>query len=105
MKSGRSFYVKNTFRPNPKLEMVGLRIWDLRAVDVSTLPERLNAIADREDWENFKKIDPDLDQANLWIHAAEIEGFVEWHERYWPVSESEEGPARVGFYNENEPNE
>ena len=78
--------------------MVGLRIWDLRAVDVSTLPEKLNDVANREEWENFREIDPALDQANLWVHSAEIEGFVEWHDRYWPAAEAEEGPTRVrGF--------
>ena len=98
LKSGQSFYVKNAFSPNPELEMVGLRIWDLRAVDVTTLPERLNDITDREDWEKFTEIDPAIDQANLWIRVTEIEGFVEWHERYWPVPDPDEEPALLGFH-------
>ena len=101
LKSGDRFFVKNVFNPNPELEMVGLRIWDLRAVEVSTLPEKLNT-ANREGWSDFATIDPDLDQANLWIRPTEIEGFVEWHERYWPVQEPDEEPTRVRFYHESD---
>ena len=100
LKSGKAFYIKNTFRPDPKLEMVGLRIWDLRAVDDGALLEKLNDVADRDAWEQFGEIDSALDQANLWLHTAEIEGFVEWHERYWPVAEQEEGPSRIGYFHQ-----
>ena len=98
LKSGRTFYVKNAFRPNKDREMVVLRVWDLRATDVAGLPERLNTVADREQWEHFQAIDDSLDQANLWVHVSEIEGFVEWHERFWPVAEPEEGTSQIGFF-------
>ena len=100
LKSGRSFYVKNAFPPNPELEMVVLRVWDLRAVDTDDLREKLNAVTDREAWEEFAEIDPAVDQANLWVHMGEIEGFVEWHERYWSVAEREKGPEHIGFFHE-----
>lgn len=98
LKSGQTYFVKNAFRPDPELDMVGLRVWDLRAVDISSLPEKLNTIADRETWSDFASIDPALDQANLWVRAAEIEGFVEWHERYWPVARPDEDPSPIGFF-------
>ena len=97
LKSGRSYYIKNAFRPSRDLEMIGLRVWDLRATDVSALPEKLNAAADRDAWEDFASIDPALDQANLWVHSAEVEGFMEWHERYWPLAAPDEGQQRIGF--------
>ena len=37
LKSGQRYYVKNAFRPDPEFDMVGLRIWDLRAADIASL--------------------------------------------------------------------
>ena len=65
LKSGRSFYVKNAFAPNREKEMVVLRVWDLRAVDVSTLPGRLNETESREAWGQFSEIDPSF-QSPRW---------------------------------------
>ncbi|MEZ4425420.1 MAG: hypothetical protein R3E98_18625 [Gemmatimonadota bacterium] len=97
LKSGRTFYLKNVFYPNRETEMIALRVWDLRAADVQSLPEKLNAVPDRDTWENFREIDANLDQANLWVPLAEIEGFMEWHERYWPQPKNDE-KAQIGFF-------
>lgn len=98
LKSGRTFYIKNAFRPDSEQEMVVLRVWDLRATDVSSLPEKLNSVVDRDGWEDFEAIDGTLDQANLWVHIGEIEGFVEWHERFWPTAPAETARPQVGFF-------
>ena len=97
LKSGRAYYVKNAFPPNAEFDMVGLRIWDLRAADIASLREKLNA-ADRKDWSEFSKIDRALDQANLWVRATDIEGFIEWHERYWPMADTDQGSRPIGFF-------
>ena len=70
-------------------EVIPLRVWDLRALsdsELAALPGKLNEVTDRNDWEEFSSIIPNLDQANLWLRLDEIEGVVEWHERFWPVS-------------------
>ena len=97
LKSGQTYYVKNAFRPDPEFDMVGLRIWDLRAADIASLPEKLNATAGK-DWSQFAEIDSALDQANLWVRAADIEGFIEWHERYWPVTDTDQASRPIGFF-------
>ena len=97
LKSGQTYYVKNAFPPDSKLDMIGLRIWDLRAADIASLRENMNAIA-RKDWSQFSEIDPALDQANLWVREDDIEGFIEWHERYWPVADTDRDPRPIGFF-------
>lgn len=98
LRSGRSYFLKNAYRPSSDTEMVVLRVWDLRAVDVQRIPAQLNEVSRPEDWEDFSRIDPALDQANLWVRADEIIGFVEWHERYWPVSPPGDMRAPIGFF-------
>lgn len=102
LRSGRSFYVKNTFRSNPDLDLVVVRIWDLRTVEPEALLNKLNDISNRGDWEDFAAIDPALDQANLWIRIKDIEGLVEWHERFWPVAAPDQSSSQIGFFHHSD---
>jgi hypothetical protein len=103
LQCGRSFFLKSVFRPSRDTEMIVLRVWDLRAVNLVGLTARLNEVLDRADWERFAEIDPALDQANLWVRVEQIAGFVEWHERYWPVEAAERGAGRIGFWQDTVP--
>ena len=102
LKSGKSYFIKNAFRPDQDRELLGLRVWDLRATDVNSLPAKVNAVQDREEWERFSDIDDTLDQANLWVRVTEIEAIMEWHERYWSVAQPEDAPPTVGFFQPEE---
>ena len=101
LKSGHSYFVKNVFDHFDETGMFPLRVWDLRAltdVDSQALLATLNTTKERDAWGDFSKLHPKLDQGNLWLRADDVDHFVEWHDRLWPVTDANQSPPRpIGF--------
>jgi hypothetical protein len=100
LRTGRSYYVKEVVKPFNEDGLFAIRVWDLRALDANEMPQLLALLnaSDRDVWSEGP-VHPKLDQANVWLRVDDVEHFVEWHDRAWPLAPEslEERVKEIGF--------
>ena len=103
-RSGKSYFIKHVLDYFDSEGLFALQVWDLRALTPEEHPQLLEALSahqKRDAWSGYKKFQPKLDEATLWLHVQDVEQLVEWHDRYWPTrtSEASDEPGPIGFRN------
>ena len=101
LRSGRSFFVKNVFDIHEEdPDLIALRVWDLRALsetDEEQVMAKLNALKARDSIKSAQELHPNIDEGNLRVRISEIEGLMEWHDRFWPEPLEPERKMQIGF--------
>ncbi len=101
LRSGRSFFVKNVFDIHEEdPDLIALRVWDLRAlsdIDEEEVMTKLNLLKARDSIKSAQDLHPNIDEGNLRVRISEIEGLMEWHDRFWPEPLEPERKIQIGF--------
>lgn len=101
LRSGRSFYVKDVFDIHEEEpDVITLRVWDLRALsetDKQRVMLKLNTLKARDSIKSAQELHPNIDEGNLRVRISEIEGLMEWHDRFWPDPLEPERKLQIGF--------
>ena len=101
LRSGRSFYVKDVFDIHEEdPDLITLRVWDMRALskeDKEQVMKSINKLKARDSIKSAEQLHQNMDQGNLRVRISEIEGLMEWHDRFWPEVSEPERKLQIGF--------
>ena len=101
LRSGRAYFVKNVVEHFDPSGLFALRVWDLRSVDARSLLSALNT-RPTDEWREYRKFLPALDEGVLWLCVGDIEHVIEWHKRFWPDN-VDAGRRVIGFQPSEDP--
>ena len=81
-------------------DLITLRVWDLRALseeDEEQVMKKLDKLKARDSIKSAEQLHQNMDQGNLRVRISEIEGLMEWHDRFWPEPLESERKVKIGF--------
>jgi len=93
LRDSRVFFVRYVIAVDENSKTLGIRTWDLRALDDDDIKHLKENIAIVDDYSSPTDLHPKLDQSNLRIPLDAIWYCVEHHNRFWPESVR----SQVGF--------